>query len=168
MSITETLKNKCSEIQVTVSDVDYKSRGYHFEIQVPGEKIRDLATVMIDCEFYLDLVTAVHAESAFQIVYQFAKFDEPCRVNAKVLTDASGTVSTISDIYHGADWHERETHDFYGIKFDGHPDMRPLLLSDDDADLKPLLKSEKKLKSVEDITRKSEDKSEDKPEKKKE
>jgi len=48
-------------------------------------------------------------------------------------------VPTISHIYQGANWHERETHDFFGIKFIGHPDLSPLLLPED-ADFHPLRK----------------------------
>ena len=35
---------------------------------------------------------------------------------------------TVSHIWAAANWHERETHEMYGIVFDGHPDLRPLLL----------------------------------------
>ena len=48
-------------------------------------------------------------------------------------------IPTISHIYQGANWHERETHDFFGIIFSGHPNLEPLLLPED-ADFHPLLK----------------------------
>ena len=38
---------------------------------------------------------------------------------------------TISTVFPGANWHERETHDFFGIRFEGHPDLSPLLLPED-------------------------------------
>ncbi len=38
-------------------------------------------------------------------------------------------VPSIVDIYPGAAWHERETHEMFGVYFDGHPDLRPLLLA---------------------------------------
>lgn len=46
---------------------------------------------------------------------------------------------TVSGVFPGANWHERETHDFFGIRFTGHPDLSPLLLPED-ADFHPLLK----------------------------
>jgi NADH-quinone oxidoreductase subunit C len=42
-------------------------------------------------------------------------------------------VPTISGVFPGANWHERETHEFFGIKFRGHPDLSPLLLPEDAA-----------------------------------
>jgi len=39
-------------------------------------------------------------------------------------------LATITDVYKGANWHERETHEMFGVVFDGHPDLRPLLLPD--------------------------------------
>ena len=41
---------------------------------------------------------------------------------------AAATVPSIVDIYPGAAWHERETHEMFGVDFTGHPDLKPLLL----------------------------------------
>ncbi|NHW87570.1 NADH-quinone oxidoreductase subunit C, partial [Escherichia coli] len=38
------------------------------------------------------------------------------------------TVDSVVAVYPGADWHERETHEMFGIGFAGHADLRPLLL----------------------------------------
>ena len=43
-------------------------------------------------------------------------------------TDDSLTIESIHDVYAGANWHERETHEMFGIKFDGHPDLRNMYL----------------------------------------
>ena len=40
-------------------------------------------------------------------------------------------VQSLTDLYAGANWMERETFDFYGIKFIGHPDLRPILNMED-------------------------------------
>jgi NADH-quinone oxidoreductase subunit C len=62
-------------------------------------------------------------------------------VRANILR-ATPEIPTISSIFAGADWHERETHDFFGIKFIGHPNLTPLLLPED-ADFHPLRKDYK-------------------------
>jgi len=71
-------------------------------------------------------------------------------------------VPTISDVYTGANWHEREVRDFYGVVFSGHPNLEPLILAEEDVDLKPLLKEEKKLKDLTDLRRKAPEPEEDK------
>lgn len=75
-----------------------------------------------------------------EVVYDFNHYEEFCRVvlRARLLRD-NPEVPSISAIYPGADWHERETHDFFGIRFAGHPCLAPLLLPED-ADFHPLLK----------------------------
>ena len=79
-------------------------------------------------------------EDALEAVYDFNHYESLCRVTVRTRVDRSKPeVPTISQIYPGADWHERETHDFFGIKFVGHPYLVPLLLPED-ADYHPLLK----------------------------
>jgi NADH-quinone oxidoreductase subunit C len=76
-----------------------------------------------------------------EVVYDFNRtVGELCRVVVRCrLPRATPEIPTISRIIPGANWHERETHDFFGIIFTGHPDLSPLLLPED-ADFHPLLK----------------------------
>lgn len=160
MGISIELIKKLNDLGIKAVEADYSKCGYHIEVFPEKDQVRDFARCMLEREFFLDFVTAVHVESALQVVHHFAHFAEVCHVNAKTITE-NGSIPTISDIFNGANWHERETHDFYGLKFEGHPDLRTFLLAEEDADLKPLLKNEKKLKSLGSITRKKD--SEDKP-----
>lgn len=154
MSFANDLIAKMNGRNVNVSEADYNACGYHLEAHLEKEQVRDFAQAMLDQGFFLDFVTAVHTVQFFQIVYQFAHPEESCRINAKTDICEGGSISTISDIYHGANWHERETHDFYGVNFTDHPDLRVLLLAEGDENLKPLLKNEVKIKPIDEITRK--------------
>ena len=79
-------------------------------------------------------------EDALEAVYDFNHYGALCRVTIRTrLPRSKPEVPTISQIYPGANWHERETHDFFGINFVGHPYLVPLLLPED-ADFHPLLK----------------------------
>ncbi|PID76350.1 MAG: hypothetical protein CSB24_07165 [Deltaproteobacteria bacterium] len=92
--------------------------------------------------FFLEAITGVDwlAENKLEVVYDFYKYDELCRTVIRVMLPRENPhLPTITHIYAGANWHERETHDFFGIKFDGHPHLVPLLLPED-ADFHPLLK----------------------------
>lgn len=52
------------------------------------------------------------------------------RVAADCLDDANPTMPTASGLWAGANWHERECYDLLGVKFEGHPDLRRILMWD--------------------------------------
>jgi NADH-quinone oxidoreductase subunit C len=75
-----------------------------------------------------------------EVVYDFNHYSELCRVTLRVrIPRDEPRVPSISALYPGANWHERETHEFFGIVFEGHPNLEPLLLPED-ADFHPLRK----------------------------
>ncbi|MCD6527151.1 MAG: NADH-quinone oxidoreductase subunit C [Desulfuromonas sp.] len=137
----------------SVEEVDYSVSGYDYSVCLEGEKLSAFAGLMLNEGFYLVDLMAVHVEPAIEVVYQFAHFKTRCRVMARAFVDGKGEIPTISDIYQGANWHERETRDFHGVVFTGHPNLEPLILAEEDVDLKPLLKDEKKLKGVAAVRR---------------
>jgi NADH-quinone oxidoreductase subunit C len=130
-----------------------------------SDQVRGVAESLLTQGYYLVFVSAVHVAPTIEVIYQFAHFDELCRVKARVSAGEACQVPTISDIFQGASWHERETRDFFGVDFAGHPNLTPLILAEEDADLKPLLKDEKSLKSVEAIRWMKKDTDAEKPQK---
>jgi NADH-quinone oxidoreductase subunit C len=134
-----------------VNEVDYRKRGYHLEVILNAGEVRGFAGVMRDHRFYLSFVSAVHLAPAIEVIYQFASYSAPCRVIGRLQVDDDGSVPTISDIYEGANWHERETKEMFGVLFSGHPYLEPLLLPEDATELKPLLKGEGKVKTAEQV-----------------
>ena len=76
------------------------------------------------------------------VVYELLSVEHHHRLRVKVgLAEGDAHLPTVTPLFPTADWHERETHDFYGIVFDGHPDPRPLLLPEGWEGF-PLLKTE--------------------------
>ncbi|MEA1947859.1 MAG: NADH-quinone oxidoreductase subunit C [Thermodesulfobacteriota bacterium] len=157
----EDFKNNVLNLGVDVTETDFNQRGYHLEIVLTLNTIREFAQKAYAHGFYLVFVTGFHVlpqeteggkTSGLEVVYQFAKYDRLFRVKARVSVSEDMTVPSICHIYHGANWHERETHDFYGIMFSDHPNLEPLLLCEEDRDYHPLLKEEKKLKSFEAVS----------------
>ena len=123
-------------------ETDYKAKGYHLDVALPPEKIVAAAEILNRANFFIETITGVDWIDAQQleVVYDFNHFDELCRVVVRSRLDrANPEIPTICHIYQGANWHERETHDFFGIIFSGHPNLEPLLLPED-ADFHPLLK----------------------------
>lgn len=63
----------------------------------------------------------------FEVVYHLLSPTQNVRIRVKLLTDDSSPVPSVTDIYPGAEWFEREAYDLYGILFSGHPDLRRIL-----------------------------------------
>ena len=126
-----------------VIECDYAVHGYHLDAQVAPDQLLAAVTIVDEAEFFIESITGVDwmKDGQLEVVYDFSRYDfDTCRVVIRTRVDRNKPeVPTITKIYAGANWHERETHDFFGIKFTGHPHLIPLLLPED-ADFHPLLK----------------------------
>lgn len=84
---------------------------------------------------YLTDITAVHypnQEKSFAVVYHVHNLYQNVRLRIKVYIDGQNPViPTATVVWNGANWMERETYDFFGIIFEGHPDLRRILNMDD-------------------------------------
>jgi len=67
----------------------------------------------------------------YEVVYHLLSVSKRLRVLRKVRVAADGTVPTVQPVYPGAGWLEREVWDMFGIVFDGHNDLRRLLMPED-------------------------------------
>jgi NADH-quinone oxidoreductase subunit C len=90
----------------------------------------------------LDTLTGVDwlAQGEMEVVYDFFHLLEFWRAAVRTRVPRERPeLPTLSEVFPGANWHERETHEFFGIRFTGHPNLTPLLLPED-ADFHPLRK----------------------------
>jgi NADH-quinone oxidoreductase subunit C len=70
-------------------------------------------------------------EPRFEMVYELYSMTLSIHLRLKVrVSEEPGTIDTVSDIWPTANWHEREVFDMMGIKFNGHPDLRRILMWD--------------------------------------
>ena len=67
----------------------------------------------------------------YEVVYHLLSVSKRLRLRLKVRVTADGSVPTVQGVYPGAGWLEREVWDMFGIVFDGHPDLRRLLMPED-------------------------------------
>jgi NADH-quinone oxidoreductase subunit C len=68
----------------------------------------------------------------FEVVYNLISTVHRHRIRLKVrVPEEDPRIDTVSSIWQTANWHERETYDLMGIKFDGHPDLRRILMPED-------------------------------------
>ncbi|OHB93565.1 MAG: NADH dehydrogenase [Planctomycetes bacterium RIFCSPHIGHO2_12_42_15] len=88
----------------------------------------------LDFNFLSDLcgVDRVETDGVFEVVYHLYSIYKNHRVRLKSpIASNDPCISTVTGIWNTANWHEREAYDMYGIKFDGHPDLRKILTPDD-------------------------------------
>ncbi|MBI4469499.1 MAG: NADH-quinone oxidoreductase subunit C [Acidobacteria bacterium] len=84
---------------------------------------------------FLSDLTAVdwgpEAEPRFEVVYALYSIKHHHRLRLKVTLDEGERAGTVSTVWKTANWHEREVFDMFGIRFEGHPDLRRILMADD-------------------------------------
>lgn len=79
-------------------------------------------------------------EKHLGVIYHLHNMQRNIRVRIKTFFDINKPeVPTATDLWDGANWMERETYDFFGIRFKGHPDLRRIL-NVDEMDIYPLRK----------------------------
>lgn len=67
-------------------------------------------------------------EKALGVIYHLHNLQDNIRIRLKTFVSVDNPhVATLTDLYAGANWMERETYDFFGIIFDGHPNLKRIL-----------------------------------------
>jgi len=114
--------------------VDVRESFGHTQVTVRPERYRELVLLVrgdpdLRCDF-LDFVAGVdYRDRGFEVVTQVTSTSTGVSVRIKVPCEAEHPVCpTLSDVYPGADWHERETWELTGIVFEGHPHLVKLVL----------------------------------------
>lgn len=126
--------NPLSHLAVPFQGVDYSFKGYHVEASVSPDKVVSTAEELDREGFALDTITGVDwmAEGQMEVVYDYLHLLKPLRAVVRTrIPREHPEVPSISSVYPGANWHEREAHDFFGIRFLGHPNLTPFLLPED-------------------------------------
>ena len=107
-------------------------------VTVPRESIVDVCRFLRD-ENSFDLLADLcgcdrgpEEDPRFEVNYHLFSTTHYSRLRLKVLlSEDAANVTTVTQIWKTADWHERETYDLVGIIFVGHPDLRRILLPSD-------------------------------------
>ncbi len=112
------------------------------------ELLEGLAWLRSEETLAFDLLSCVTAtdwpgrEPRYWVVYELTSGRHKHRIRVKVgLAEADPRVPSVVSMFPTADWFERETFDFYGIGFEGHPNLRRILMPED-WDGHPLRKTE--------------------------
>jgi NADH-quinone oxidoreductase subunit C len=105
---------------------------------VKSEQIAETLTWLRDAQGFelLSALTAVdywpQQEPRFHVIYQLTSISKNLSVQVRVPVAASRPlVPTVSGVYASANWREREVWDMFGVRFEGHPDLRRILMPHD-------------------------------------
>lgn len=108
-------------------------------IRIPPQRLIAVMTFLRDdprtrfeqlCDLTcVDYLNFPEAEDRFGVVYSLLSLSLNHRLWVKVfVNDPHPEIPSVTSIWHGAEWMEREIFDMYGIRFSGHPDLRRILM----------------------------------------
>ena len=117
-------------------------------VTVARDRVREVAQFLRD-EPGMDFDYVVHVSSVdwpddeerFEVVWEFYSIRKRHRIRLKTrVSESDCVVDSLSDLWKGADFMEREVYDMMGIRFRNHPDLRRILMPDDYTEGYPLRK----------------------------
>jgi NADH-quinone oxidoreductase subunit C len=107
-------------------------------LYVPADRLVEACLALRDgLDLRYNVLTEITAadylprDPRFEVVYHLLSIPHRTRLRLKVRVGAAGYVPTVQGVWRGAAWPEREVWDMFGIVFDGHPDLRRLLMPED-------------------------------------
>ena len=118
----------------------------HVTVHVAPDDITKVMPVLkydpnLDLKLLRNLFAVDHQEDGFDVIYQLLSLTKNHEVAIKThLPRDNPKVASVVSVWNAANWHERETRDMFGIDFEGHPHLVPLLLPEDMTDHFPLRK----------------------------
>lgn len=132
-AVVERLKERFADAGLEVEEF----RG-ELTVVVPKERLLDLARhLKEDAEAAYEMLTTVVAvhflsgEHEHEVVYLLYSLSRNHRLRLKVLLKPGEVVSSVTPIWPGANWLEREQYDLVGVRFQGHPDLRRIIMPED-------------------------------------
>jgi NADH-quinone oxidoreductase subunit C len=126
-ALAERARNQLGEVIL-----DHKLAYGELTLVATRPAIVDVITFLHDHEGFISIVDICgvdypERDERFEVVYHLLSPRQNLRVRVKLTTDEEQPVPSITGIFPGADWYEREAYDFYGVLFSGHPDLRRIL-----------------------------------------
>jgi NADH-quinone oxidoreductase subunit C len=108
-------------------------KGVEVCLTTTSEHAREVCLLLRDFGFeYLNCLSGADWVTHLEVVYDLSSLQHPNKAHVRVKMDRENPqVRTVSDLWRAADWHERECYDMFGVRFDGHPDHRRILLPED-------------------------------------
>jgi len=143
--LLETLKNRFPEAVLAVHEDQVRGE---LSARVSADRLLEIAAFLHEdpeCAFdhITDVCSADYPDDAerFEVIYHFLSLPHGRRIRLKArIPEESPTIASVTGIWKGANFMEREVYDLMGIKFSGHPDLRRILMPEDYDEGYPLRK----------------------------
>jgi NADH-quinone oxidoreductase subunit C len=142
-----TAEMNLSRARMVIEDIEgvtISAEGSLLTVVTPPAQFAAVARILkekLGCHFFAFLTAIDHKEAGLEVVARLDNLDSKVRVMLRTKLGPDNThCPSLFAVYRGANWMEREAFDMFGIVFDGHPDLRRMLLPEDWVG-HPLLKS---------------------------
>ncbi|MGH7234838.1 MAG: NADH dehydrogenase (quinone) subunit D [Nitrospiraceae bacterium] len=143
--LLETLKSKFPEAVLSVHEEQARSE---LSARVAADRLVEVATFLHDdpaaaFDHITDICSADYPEDAerFEVIYHLLSLPHRTRIRLKArVTEDDPTIASVTGVWKGANFMEREVYDLMGIRFSGHPDLRRILMPEDYDEGYPLRK----------------------------
>lgn len=129
-----------SKIEDKFGDAIVESHSFRGDdtVVVQKECLKELCEFLkqdttLDFDYLLDVcgVDYLPRRPRFEVVYHLHSISKKHRIRVKTRVADGESVDSVTSIWGTADWTERETFDMYGIRFEGHPDLKRIYMADD-------------------------------------
>lgn len=131
MTAEEVLEKIKAQFGDAIREAEVKGQTVH--LTADGPRNLEICRALHGMGFqYLNCLSGVDWKDHFEVVYNLSSLTYPAKVHLRVTTPRDDPrVRTVTSLWATANWHEREAWDLVGIRFDGHPDHRRILLPED-------------------------------------
>ncbi len=101
-------------------------------LKVPKDSVRDVLRFLKEKNYFhflMNITGVDYPERAqrFEVVYELFNKNDFSRLRIKAQVGENETIPSVISVWKGADWFEREVYDMFGVKFEGHPNLRRIL-----------------------------------------
>lgn len=128
-----------------ISDTDVTGKN-RTVAKIKAARVKEIMRFLLDSGFdHLSSISGVdYPPARMEVVYHVTSYSSPLVIALKAsIPRDDPVIDTVSDVYWNANWYEREIYELFGIRFNGHPYLKVLLLPDEMEGEYPLRKDYK-------------------------
>lgn len=101
-------------------------------LKVPKESVRDVLRFLKEKNYFHFLMNITGVDypersQRFEVIYELFNINDYSRLRVKAQVGENESIPSVISVWRGADWFEREVYDMFGVKFEGHPNLRRIL-----------------------------------------